>query len=219
MAFLLRSIGLATAITGDPAALSPQSRGSYHASSTCIATARRPQGVSTTFSRRLYNKQITIFGNFQMIIAYSYCTIKVWCSISKFWIAYAMMMNTTYSDENDVVVVRTSWNRGGGEDAMKSPLQMLPFSRRLCHVCTTRVLRLWRCYDAWLTTFATPPRSHRVLTAFQIRSPNLGICFEHAQNKRSLATMATTARCLAFLPRSYHTYGDLGALLAHSPSP
>ena len=58
------------------------------------------------------------------------------------------------------------------------------FSRRLCHACTAHVLRLWRCYDAWLTTFATPPRSHRVLTAFQVRSPNLGVCFEHAQNKR-----------------------------------
>ena len=53
MAFLVRSMGSATAITGDPAALSPRSWGSYHASSTCIATARRPQGVSTTFSRRL----------------------------------------------------------------------------------------------------------------------------------------------------------------------
>ncbi len=54
MAFLLRSMGLAKAIIGDPAALSPRSWGSYHASSTCIATARRPHGVSTTFSRRLY---------------------------------------------------------------------------------------------------------------------------------------------------------------------
>ena len=53
MAFLLRYMGSATAITGDPAALSPRSWGSYHASSTCIASARRPQGVSTTFSRRL----------------------------------------------------------------------------------------------------------------------------------------------------------------------
>ena len=58
MAFLLRSMSSATAIMGDPAALSPRSWGSYHASSTCIASARRPQGVSTTFSRRLYIKQI-----------------------------------------------------------------------------------------------------------------------------------------------------------------
>ena len=63
MAFLVRSMGSATAITGDPAALSPRSWGSYHASSTCIASARRPQGVSTTFSRRLYIKQIKFFGN------------------------------------------------------------------------------------------------------------------------------------------------------------
>ena len=68
MAFLLRSMGSATAITGDPAALSPRSWGSYHASSTCIASARGPQGVSTTFSRRLYIKQIKFFGNFQRII-------------------------------------------------------------------------------------------------------------------------------------------------------
>ena len=60
MAFLLRSMG-------DPAAFSPRSWGSYHASSTCIASARRPQGVSTTFSRRLYIKQIKFFGNFQRI--------------------------------------------------------------------------------------------------------------------------------------------------------
>ena len=52
-----------------------------------------------------------------------------------------MMMNTKYSDENDVVVVRTPWNRGRGEDAMKSPFQMLQFSRRLYHACTARVLR------------------------------------------------------------------------------
>ena len=57
-----------------------------------------------------------------------------------------------------------SWQtrEGRGEDATKSPLQMLPFSQRLCHACTARVLRSWRCYDACLTTFATPPRSHRV---------------------------------------------------------
>ena len=40
----------------------------------------------------------------------SYCTINIWCSISKFWISSDMMMNTKYSDENDVVVVRTPWN-------------------------------------------------------------------------------------------------------------
>ena len=68
MAFLLRSMSSATAITGDPAALSPRSWGSYHASSTCIASARRPQGVSTTFSRWLYIKQIKFHGNFQRII-------------------------------------------------------------------------------------------------------------------------------------------------------
>ena len=64
MAFLVRSMGSATAITGDPAALSPRSWGSYHASSTCIASVRRPPGVSTTFSRRLYIKRIIFFWKF-----------------------------------------------------------------------------------------------------------------------------------------------------------
>ena len=35
-----------------------------------------------------------------------------------------MMMNTKYSDENDVVVVRTLWNRGRVEDPMILPLEM-----------------------------------------------------------------------------------------------
>ena len=124
MAFLVRSMGPATAITGDPAALSPRSWGSYHASSKCIVRVRRPQGVSTTFSRRLYIKRINFFRNFQRIIVQSYCTINIWCSISKFWITSDMMMNTKYSDENDVVVVRTPWNRGRVEDPMILPLQM-----------------------------------------------------------------------------------------------
>ena len=54
-----------------------------------------------------------------------YCTMNIWCSISKFWISSDMMMNTKYSDENDVVVVRTPcgiWGRV--EDPMKLPLQM-----------------------------------------------------------------------------------------------
>ena len=67
----------------------------------------RPPGVSTTFSRRPYIKRINFFGNFQTIIVQSYCTINIWCSISKFWISSDMMMTTKYSDENDVVVVRT----------------------------------------------------------------------------------------------------------------
>ena len=52
----------------------------------------------------------------------SYCTINIWCSISKFWISSDMMMNMKYSDENDVVVVST--NRGRVEDPMILPLQM-----------------------------------------------------------------------------------------------
>ena len=42
-------------------------------------------------------------------------------------------------------------------------------------------------FTAWLLHVygdVIPPRSHRVLTAFQVTSPNFGVCFEHAQNKR-----------------------------------
>ena len=162
MAFLLRSMGSATAITGDPAALSPRSWGSYHASSTCITSAWRPQGVSTTFSRRLYNKQIKFFGNFQRI------------------------------------------NFRG--------------------VFATRVLRVYYVYGDVTTLGSRPSRPHRVLIAFQVRSPNLGVCFEHAQNKRrdsaiigdhnTMSGVSTT-----FIPRLYHAYGDLGALWTHFPSP
>ena len=77
------------------------------------------------------------------------------------WWTRNTVMKTTWSwwgRHEIVVVVRTY--------AMKSP---------------RRVLRLWRCYDAWLTTFATPPRSHRV--PGQIAEP-ISVCFEHAQNKR-----------------------------------
>ena len=170
----------ATAITGDPAALSPRSWGSYHASSTCIASVRRPPGVSTTFSRRLYIKRIKFFGNFQMIIVQSYCTINIWCSISKFWISSDMMMNTKYSDENNVVVVRTPWNRGRVED----PMILLCKCNHFRGVFATCVLRMYYVYGDATTLGTRPSRPHRVLTAFQVRSPNLGVCFEHAQNKR-----------------------------------
>ena len=43
----------------------------HHASSTCIANARRPPGVSTTFSRRLYIKRIKIFGNHYAVILHN----------------------------------------------------------------------------------------------------------------------------------------------------
>ena len=107
----LRAYGVSCEIyglgNGDHGALSPQTWGSYRASSTCIASVRRPPGVSTTFSWRLYIKRIKFFGNFQRIIVQSYCTINIWCSISKFWKSSNMMMNTKYSDENNVAVVRT----------------------------------------------------------------------------------------------------------------
>ena len=197
MAFLLRSMGLATAIMGDPAALSPRSWGSYHASSTCIATARRPQGVSITFSRRLYNKQNKIFGNFQMIIAYSYCKINIWCSISKFCISSAMMMNTKYSDENDVVVVRTPWNR-------------LCKCYHFRGVFTTRVLRVYYVYGVVTTLGSRPSRPHRVLCqiaepwrlfwACSKQTPWLGDHGDHS----TMAGVSTT-----FIPRLWRPWRAL----------
>ena len=124
----LRAYGVSFEIYGLGNGDHGRSRGDHGvltiASSTCIATARRPQGVSTTFSRRLCIKQIKFLGKFQRIIVQSYCTINNCCGISKFWISSDMMMNTKYSDENDVVVVRTPWNWGRVEDPMELPLQM-----------------------------------------------------------------------------------------------
>ena len=123
-----------------------------------------------------------------------------WWGRHEIWISSDMMMNTKYNDENDVVVVRTPWNRGRVEDPMKLPLQMWQFSRRL----------LPRVYCA-CTTFMEMLRrlahDHRDPTAFSPRSRS---------DRRTLATMATTARCLTFLPRLYHVYTTLMATLARS---
>ena len=69
-----------------------------------------------------------------------------------------------------------SWQtrEGHGEDAMKSPLQMLPFRG----VFATRVLRVYYVHGDVTTLVSLRSRPHSVLTAFQVRSPNL------AQNKR-----------------------------------
>ena len=126
-------------------------------------------------------------------------------------------MKTTWSwwGRNEIgVVLRTTWN-------------CLRKCNHFRGVFAMRVLRVYYVYGDVTTLGSRPSRPHRVLTAFQVRSPNLGVCFEHAQNKRrvtaiigdhwrSLATMATTARCLAFLPRFYHVYATRMATLARS---
>ena len=213
----LRAYGVSCEIYGLGNGDHGRSRGALTTSSTCIASVRRPPGVSTTFSRRLYIKRIKFVGNFQRIIVQSYCTINIWCSISKFWISSDMRMNTKYSDENDVVVVRTPWNRGRVEDPMIAFANVTIFAASLPRVycaCTTSMEMLRRlAHDL------------RDPTAFQVRSPNLGVCF--AQNKRrdsaiigdhgdhsTMSGVSTT-----FIPRLYHAYGDLGALWTHFPSP
>ena len=58
---------------------------------------------------------------------------------------------------------------------------------RFCHdlnVFATRVLRLYYVHGDATTLVLRPSRPYCALTAFQVRSPNLGVCFEHAQNKR-----------------------------------
>jgi hypothetical protein len=111
-----------------------------------------------------------------------------------------------------------SWQtrEGHGEDAMKSPL--LPFSQRLCHVycaCTTFMEMLRRLsHDLHDHTAFSRSMSDRRTLAFVLNRLKTS-----AVTRRSLATMATTARCLPFPPRLYHAYGDLDALWAHFPSP
>ena len=64
------------------------------------------------------------------------------------------------------------------------------------------------------TVFSPLSRSDRRTLAFV-----LSMLKTNAVTRRSLANMATTARCLAYLPRLYHAYGDIGALWAHFSSP
>ena len=104
--------------------------------------------------------------------------------------------------------------KGRVEDAMKSPYQEFAF----CCVFATRVLRLYNVHGDAMTLVLRPSRFYRVLTAFQDRSPDLGVCFEQVQNtetRRSFATLATTTRCLAFLPRLCYAYRDLTTLSAN----
>ena len=182
--------------------------GSYHASSTCIASARRPPGVSTTFSRRLYIKRIKFFGNFQRIIVQSYCTINIWCSISKLW--YLLIW---WWKRNTVMKTTWSWwGRHGIGVVLRTPWYCLCKCNHFCGVFATRVLRMYYVYGDVTTLGSRPSRPHHVLTAFQVRSPNLGVCFEHAQNKtpwlgdhwRIIGDHGDHSTMSAFLPRLYH---------------
>ena len=156
-----------------------------------------------------------------------------WWGRHEIWISSDMMMNTKYNDENDVVVVRTPWNldifwhddeheiqwwkrRGRGEDAMKSGSCWGPHEIAFANVTifaasfATRVLRVYYVYGDVTTLGSRPSRPHRVLTAFQVRSPNLGDHGDHS----TMSDVSTT-----FIPRLYHACGDLGALWTHFPSP
>ena len=61
---------------------------------------------------------------------------------------------------------------------------------------------------------AFSPRSRSDCTTFAFVFV-LNMLKTNAVTRRSLATMATIARCLAFPTRLYHAYGDLDALWAH----
>ena len=61
------------------------------------------------------------------------------------------------------------------------------------------------------TAFSPRSRSDRRTLAFA-----LSMLKTNAVTRRSLATVATTARCLAFLPRLYHVSTTLMATLARS---
>ena len=83
--------------------------------------------------------------------------------------------------------MKTTWSwrgRHGIGVVLRTPLYCLCKCNHFCGVFATRVLRMYYVYGDVTTLGSRPSRPHRVLTAFQVRSPNLGVCFEHAQNKR-----------------------------------
>ena len=90
-----------------------------------------------------------------------------------------------YDDENEI----QWWKRcGRGEDAMVSGSCWGPHDIAFANV-TIFAASLPRVYCACTTSMEMLRRlAHDLrdawLTAFQVRSPNLGVCFEHAQNKR-----------------------------------
>ena len=112
------------------------------------------------------------------------------------------------------------WERHEIGVVLRTPRNCLRKCNHFRAVFATRVLRVYYVYGDVTTLGAWPSRPHRVLTAFQVRSPNLGFVLSMLKanpvTRRSLATMATTARYLAFLPRFYHVYATLMATLARS---
>ena len=87
---------------------------------------------------------------------------------------------------------------------------------RVYCACTTSMEMLWRLAHDLRDPTAFSPRSRwdcRTLALFWACSKQTPWLGDHW---RSLATMATTARCLAFLPRLYHVYTTLMAILARS---
>ena len=84
---------------------------------------------------------------------------------------------------------------------------------RVYCACTTFMEMLRRLAHDLRDPTAFSPRSRldRRTLAFVLSMLKI-----NAVTRRSLATMATTARCLAFLPRFYHVYTTLMATLARS---
>ena len=76
------------------------------------------------------------------------------------------------------------WGRHGIGVVLRTPWNCLCKCNHFRGVFAKRVLRVYYVYGDVTTLGSRRARPHRVLTAFQVRSPNLGVCFEHAQNKR-----------------------------------
>ena len=112
------------------------------------------------------------------------------------------------------------WGRHGIGVVLRTPWYCLCKCNHFRGVFATRVLRMYYVYGDVTTLGSRPSRPHRGLTAFQVDRRTLAFVLSmlktNAVTRRSLATMATTARCLAFLPRFYHVYTSLMATLARS---
>ena len=84
-------------------------------------------------------------------------------------------------------VMKTTWSWWGRHEigvVLRTPWNCLCKCNHFRGVFATRVLRVYYVYRDVTTLGSRPSRPHRVLTTFQVRSPNLGVCFEHVQNKR-----------------------------------
>ena len=116
------------------------------------------------------------------------------------------------------------WERHEIGVVLRTPRNCLCKCNHFRGVFATRVLRVYYVYGDVTTLGARPSRPHRVLTAFQVRSPNLGVCFEHAQNKRRDSAIigdhgdhsTISGASTTFLPRLYHVYTTFMATLARS---